>query len=182
MRDFDRHISIAEEKALLRKELIDRIKAFPNKREESEKICSIILKEDEIISQPVILAFNPLRTEPDINRILRLENVATPFVENERMYFSFSRHFSKGELGFMEPEHQKAEFERAAILVPLLGFDRSKRRLGRGKGYYDRFIRDNRDRLLTIGVAFSVSEIDRIPAEEHDVILDRIVCGEFILK
>jgi 5-formyltetrahydrofolate cyclo-ligase len=59
------------------------------------------------------------------------------------------------------------------ILVPGLGFDRSGHRLGRGKGYYDRWLAARSG--LTCGVAFDEQLLDAVPVGPHDVSLDCIV-------
>jgi 5-formyltetrahydrofolate cyclo-ligase len=64
------------------------------------------------------------------------------------------------------------------IVMPLVGFDRTGFRLGYGRGYYDGVVTGlraaGRDPKL-IGIAFSVQEVEAIPAEPHDVRLDWIV-------
>lgn len=60
------------------------------------------------------------------------------------------------------------------ILVPLLGFDEKCQRLGRGTGWYDRFLAQQ-PKATKIGVAFDRQRVDFIPAEAHDEALDIIV-------
>jgi 5-formyltetrahydrofolate cyclo-ligase len=50
-------------------------------------------------------------------------------------------------------------------------------RIGYGKGHFDRAIAALAARrpLLTVGLAFSVQEVDSVPVEPHDRRLDRIV-------
>jgi len=54
------------------------------------------------------------------------------------------------------------------VLVPGLAFDRQGNRLGRGKGYYDRFLRRLPADVLTIGLAFEGMIHERIPHDEND--------------
>jgi 5-formyltetrahydrofolate cyclo-ligase len=64
------------------------------------------------------------------------------------------------------------------ILVPGLGFDREKNRLGYGKGYYDRFfskLNKNSYFPQKIGVGFSEQFTSYIPTDAHDVPLDEII-------
>ena len=64
------------------------------------------------------------------------------------------------------------------ILVPLLAFDKNKNRLGYGKGFYDRFLNKYvkvRQKILSIGVAFSFQNHHNLPAENKDVKLDFII-------
>ena len=64
-----------------------------------------------------------------------------------------------------------------AVLLPLLAFDRSGKRLGQGGGHYDRALASSRPyrRPLRIGYGFSMQEVPRVPAAAHDVDLHVIV-------
>lgn len=72
---------------------------------------------------------------------------------------------------------------KAAILVPGLAFAKDGRRLGRGKGFYDRYLSE----LLTQNSAFAregkicgycmaAQVADNVPAEENDVLMDVVFC------
>lgn len=61
------------------------------------------------------------------------------------------------------------------ILVPGLAFDRSGRRLGRGKGYYDRLLAERRNDCLAVGVTTGQRLIDQVPTEHHDVAVEFVV-------
>jgi 5-formyltetrahydrofolate cyclo-ligase len=64
-------------------------------------------------------------------------------------------------------------------LCPLLAFDARGRRLGYGGGYYDRTIQalraDNASPPLVIGVAYCMQEVQEVPADENDALLDGIL-------
>jgi 5-formyltetrahydrofolate cyclo-ligase len=61
-----------------------------------------------------------------------------------------------------------------AVVVPMLGFDTDRQRIGYGGGYYDRFLA-TQPQTQKIGVCFEAGKVASIPAEPHDVALDRIV-------
>jgi 5,10-methenyltetrahydrofolate synthetase len=63
------------------------------------------------------------------------------------------------------------------LLVPCVGFDAARYRLGYGGGYYDRTLAHwpRAARPVTIGVAFEAGKCDALPHETHDVPLDAIV-------
>ncbi|NYT20586.1 MAG: 5-formyltetrahydrofolate cyclo-ligase [Methanomicrobiales archaeon] len=67
------------------------------------------------------------------------------------------------------------------VVVPMMAFDRRGFRLGYGAGYYDRFLSDHPG-MMKIGVAFSCLEVDRIPADEHDVRMDVIVTEDGVVE
>ena len=62
-----------------------------------------------------------------------------------------------------------------AVIVPGLCFDKSNNRLGRGVGYYDRFLSALPSKTTTIGLAFDFQITDCLPTEEHDVPLSCVI-------
>ena len=65
------------------------------------------------------------------------------------------------------------------ILVPGIVFDKNKNRIGYGGGYYDRYLQKYNDIVMkTIGLAYSLQIIDKIPAQKYDIPLDLIVTDE----
>jgi 5-formyltetrahydrofolate cyclo-ligase len=70
------------------------------------------------------------------------------------------------------------------LIVPGLAFDRSGKRLGQGKGYYDRFIArmtlssDRGNSLLRVAVGLDcqlVTSSSTIPTDEHDALMDYVI-------
>lgn len=59
------------------------------------------------------------------------------------------------------------------IIVPGLAFDRTKNRMGRGKGYYDKFL--PQIKAPKIGICFDFQLLDSLPTNEQDVKMDYIV-------
>lgn len=55
------------------------------------------------------------------------------------------------------------------VLVPGLAFDRRGGRLGRGVGFYDRFLARLPARAITVGVALDGQVVESVPTEPHDV-------------
>ncbi len=94
----------------------------------------------------------------------------------------FYRIFSKEDLvlgykGIMEPTGQTQRYvyspERAKetfLLMPGVAFDGEGNRIGYGKGFYDRYLRE-RSMLqeVAIGVGYSCQLVEQLPSEEHDV-------------
>ncbi|WP_407922196.1 5-formyltetrahydrofolate cyclo-ligase [Aureimonas psammosilenae] len=87
--------------------------------------------------------------------------------------------------GTYAPGPQEAILKPWLMLVPLAAFDRRCHRIGYGRGYYDRAIAKLRAKgltPLTIGTAFAVQEVERVPDEPHDVALDFIVTESEVLR
>ncbi len=79
--------------------------------------------------------------------------------------------------GILEPQKQNITFKPDIILVPLVAFDRNLNRIGYGKGYYDRALKQlaSNKKILTIGMAFSFQEVSIIPTYQYDYNLDCIL-------
>ncbi len=61
------------------------------------------------------------------------------------------------------------------VIVPGLAFDKKNNRLGRGKGYYDRFLINTK--AYKIGICFDFQFFDAIPAYNDDIRMDEVVFG-----
>ena len=84
-------------------------------------------------------------------------------------------------LGILEPRGGEILAPDAPdlLLVPALAFDREGFRLGRGGGYYDRFLAASRG--LTIGLAYAPFVLDRLPRQAHDLPVDAICTQEDLM-
>lgn len=65
------------------------------------------------------------------------------------------------------------------IFLPGLVFDKNGNRLGRGKGYYDKFLKNTKAKK--IGLAFDFQVIDGVPTNKHDVSVDMIVTEKEVI-
>jgi len=78
-------------------------------------------------------------------------------------------------LGVEEPQGE--EYRQIdminVILVPGVAFDRDGNRLGRGKAFYDKFLRSTH--ALKVGVCFEEQLAEKIPTDHHDLPMDKVV-------
>ena len=91
--------------------------------------------------------------------------------------FSPETPLQRGAFGVPEPGPECETVEPELLLVPLLAFDRSGRRLGYGAGHYDRTLEALRAgrRIVALGLAFAAQEVGRTPVHAHDQLLDAVV-------
>ena len=171
----------AMEKAKLRKRMLSAIKTI-DRFSESEAIQKALLSLPELDFSDTLLAYSPLPSEPAIDWKLLGKKILYPFVCDDVMCFGDGPLIASGPFGIMEPERIEAEYDKALMAVPLLGWSHDMQRLGRGGGYYDRYIAGNRDRLLTIGLSFSVSYIPDFEGEPHDASLDIIITPSAVVR
>jgi 5-formyltetrahydrofolate cyclo-ligase len=67
------------------------------------------------------------------------------------------------------------------VLVPGRAFDRAGGRLGRGGGYYDRFLAPLAGEGLLCGVCYGVQVVPCVPRGPGDVAVDRVLTDEAVL-
>ena len=63
------------------------------------------------------------------------------------------------------------------VVVPGVAFDRKNVRLGRGHGYYDRFLCCLPKNTKTLGLAFDFQVVDNLPQDSHDIPVSKIIAA-----
>ena len=64
--------------------------------------------------------------------------------------------------------------EKTVCIVPGYAFTPDGRRLGKGGGYYDRFLAKYPE-IRTLGLTYSVLLQEDIPTEPHDIVVDAVI-------
>ena len=87
-----------------------------------------------------------------------------------------TKDLKKGAYGIWEPVRRKKERPKDLdlVIVPGLGFDKRGVRLGRGEGYFDRFLKKTKC-AVKWGLAFREQIVPRIPKAPHDVVMDDVL-------
>ena len=117
------------------------------------------------------------------------KRVLLPRIEREdlRIYEikNLDRDLEKGMYSIFQPKKNRPPVENLkeieVVVVPGLAFDREKNRLGRGKGYYDRFLKRLPPDTLKIGICFSFQLLDCLPHTSDDFKLDKIITDKEII-
>ncbi len=79
--------------------------------------------------------------------------------------------------GIREPYQQQQSIpahQLDMMILPMVGFTQTGQRLGMGKACYDRSFRTKPTPFL-LGVAFAFQELEQIPVEPHDLIMNLII-------
>ena len=131
----------------------------------------------------VVALFSPLADEPQlwplIERLSARVLVVLPRVEGDVMNFFHydTEAMAVGAYGINEPQKGVPVLpcEIGAMVVPGVVFTADGMRMGRGKGYYDRYLSQNGLKALKVGVCYKEQIVDDIPAEPHDVKMDVVI-------
>ncbi|MHC4870609.1 MAG: 5-formyltetrahydrofolate cyclo-ligase [Planctomycetota bacterium] len=152
------------------------------------EICRKLTSLKEVSSAENILAYFPLTDEVDIkpflNDILKLgKNLFLPRISPGESEMSIhkvsdlSAELTEGPYSISEPaaDLQTIEPEKLdVIIVPGRAFTYSGSRIGRGKGYYDRYL-NNIKNIPLAAACYSCQVFEEIPVDEHDRDIDILV-------
>lgn len=104
----------------------------------------------------------------------------------------FENQFDRGVFGIREPKDylkklslsdiRKASYDKGCLaLVPALAFEHSGARLGRGKGFYDKFLFSLKTTgIISCGVCFNFQILDSVPTESNDFSVDYILTEKYL--
>lgn len=147
----------------------------------------VVARLAEIIHsrKPCIVAlFAPLKDEVQIAPLLKMVEceVVLPRVEGEQMeFYPYSdATLSEGSFGILEPQ-QGEPCPASAIdlmVVPGVAFTLEGERMGRGRGFYDRYLSREGFRAFCVGVCYAHQRVASLPAEPHDRRVDMLICGD----
>ena len=154
----------------------------------SLQACDRLTETDVYRAAEVIMVFLSLPTEVDTTPLVLQswrdrKRVLAPKVswEQRRMLPIEVRSLSDGleetRLGLREPA-QGVPFpldQIDVVIVPGLGFDVSGNRIGRGRGFYDRFLAQSEWHGVSCGLALEVQVVEHVPTGEQDMRIDMLV-------
>lgn len=172
-------------RASLRRQIAERDPSFAAAA--SLTLCDHLRRLPAYAACRWLLAFSPLAGEPDITPLLQValsdgHRVALPVCDPTTHTLRFYEITSLteracGHYGIAEPPTAPDRLWQptadALCLVPALGYDRLGHRLGRGGGYYDRFLPHFTG--ISCGVCLSDQLCDRIPVTPTDFVLSLVV-------
>jgi len=159
--------------------------AESERRKAAERIFSQIERSAEFARAHVVALYCALPDEPPTDGPLARwaagRRIVVPRVEGEIMrFYPYSEEsLAEGAFGIAEPTAGDAvdPAEIDLMIVPGAAFTAAGERLGRGRGYYDRYLSLPGFRAATVGVCFAHQIVGSLPAEPHDRRIDRVVAG-----
>lgn len=138
----------------------------------------------------VVLLYAADATEPDLDGLIELgagagKTVCVPRVDwaakrMEPAAVASSAELVEGRHGIRSPGPGARAVPPESVdlvVVPGVAFDRAGGRLGRGGGFYDRFLADlsSGGSMVAIGACFAAQIVDRVPLGPHDRRVDGLV-------
>ena len=148
----------------------------------SRAICERILTSPEYIGASCVFAFYPTNSEPDIRPLLEdvLRSGRTlllprcePDGHMRALQVGSLEALRPGSFGILEPPEDAPEQTPDLVIDPAAAYDAEGYRLGRGGGYYDRYL--SRFSGAVLGVSFDALIVERVPREPHDLPVAAVV-------
>ena len=177
-------------KETIRRELRQNLTAMKDgvREELSGRACELLLALGEYAQAKTIMAYIPLPDELDIEPMLRSawqdgKTVAMPRIIWEKhelkpiVTHNLDSDLIAGRHGLREPAgtEEIALGDIDLLIVPAVGFDRRGHRMGRGGGFYDRFLARPRLRAKTVGITFDQQVLEELPVLSHDQRVQMVV-------
>ena len=176
------------DKSTLRQSAFARRDAMPA-AERAAAVEAVTRRPFPVAVEPgmIVSGYSPMKSEfnpvPLMRKLsdagARLALPVTPKRGNPLIMraWAFGDELAAGVWGIREPKPESPEVFPDIMLVPLAAFDRAGHRIGYGAGYYDKTIARIRamKKVIAIGLAFAVQEIDRVPATPFDQALDLVL-------
>lgn len=168
---------IVNEKEIIRKQLLGRLLSLSLSEVErrSQNVEEKLQQLSHYIKAKCIMVYYPLKGEVNLLGILRKaldeKRVCFPRVEGNNLFpyqvKDLDNDFIFGTFGVKQPDPHKTlsvkSEELDLVIVPGIAFDRTLNRLGRGAGFYDRFLATLTSKTVTVGVAFSFQVLEALP-------------------
>ncbi len=174
----------ADIRAQIKKKLVTQQESF---LQLSQKISKEIIESPNFRAATTILAYSPLADEVDISNVTNAalsagKKVYLPKInpENNTMdFYPFSQNLTTGSYGILEPETTLKPFslsqtDNCLVLVPGRAFTKNGLRLGRGKGFYDKYFSSVPSNVHLCGVCFPFQILSEIPTTQQDVKMEKV--------
>lgn len=90
----------------------------------------------------------------------------------------------KNKMGILEPKDESLTIDKTnidLIIVPGAVFDENFSRIGYGGGYYDRFLKEIKNKKNKVALAYDFQVLDKVITEEYDIKVDIIITEKRIL-
>lgn len=191
------------DKQELRKEIRNRKRQFSQDQlgELSLSAISKLRKHPKVMAAHTLLLYYSLPDEVNTHEwidelVAEGKRVLLPVVVNDKdmviREYTGKHDLAEGSFHIMEPIGKLFPIEKypeiEVAIIPGMSFDDTGHRLGRGKGYYDRFLTKLRGmeenhcerkkadgtEVYKIGICFGFQKLQEIPFENHDILMDEV--------
>lgn len=186
---------ISEQKKILRHEINSRLATLSveDKINLSRLAIEKFLAHNVYKNSSVIMAYLSMPEEIQLQEFLSTalndgKILAVPFISGREMYAAILPSLDALEVGAYKILTVKRDVRKIldaekidCVIVPGLAFDAKGHRLGKGGGYYDKFLR-RAVNAVKVALAYDFQIVETVPIEPHDSAVDFIITPKKIFK
>ena len=170
-------------KTEIRRSILERLKKQSPKARlaKSRIIEKRLFQRKEFQRAKTVMFYMSLPEEVNTRRMIRRtlalgKRVILPRLEKKRIrpveIRSLTKDVTLARFGISEPRKNRHPVdikEIDLVVAPGVAFDAHGNRLGRGGGYYDRFLKRVKGRIPVIGLAFRLQKLHALPTSSQDI-------------
>lgn len=176
------------DKASFRKVCMKKLRTASktSKKYKEHRVIASLEKILDEINAKSILFYLPLAFEVDIRPLLnknrRIKKTYVPFmVEESFKMVTYRLPLKRGNFGVYEPKNSLLNIKNVDVaIVPVVGVDADARRVGFGKGMYDRFFSRLTKKPITIFVQLDECICEEKITDHYDVQADIYITPKYI--
>ncbi|VAX37495.1 5-formyltetrahydrofolate cyclo-ligase [hydrothermal vent metagenome] len=180
---------------LSKQELREKVKIFLKKQREKERLAKSKVIQEKLFKLPefyksaTIFFYASFGEEVETFEMMKQakvlgKKIGLPKIARNKNFFIpafveyLDHDLEDGPFGIKQPKEGCTQMSLEDIdlaVVPGVAFDKTNNRLGRGGGYYDRFLKQLPKDTPTIGLAFDFQVVDTLLQEEHDISVSCVI-------
>jgi len=174
---------MASLKSEIRRSILERLKkqSLNVRIRKSREIEKRLFQRKEFRKAKTVMFYVSLPEEVSTQRMIKRslalgKQVVVPRLEKNILrpieIRDMKKDLAPGRFGILEPKKRRRSVALRRInlvIVPGVAFDARGNRLGRGGGYYDRFLKRLSGRIPLIGLAFKLQKVTTLPTSSRDI-------------
>jgi 5-formyltetrahydrofolate cyclo-ligase len=145
-------------------------------------ITELIEANKQYHEAPIVMLYHPLWDEVDVRPLFERaladgKRVILPTVKGDDIIpveITSDTQWVVGDFDILEPVAEPYQGNIDLIVIPGIAFDLNLNRLGRGKGYYDRFLAHHPN-TYRLGVCFKFQIVPEVPTEPFDLPMHELI-------
>ncbi|MDA3885485.1 MAG: 5-formyltetrahydrofolate cyclo-ligase [Candidatus Delongbacteria bacterium] len=178
---------ISSKKKALRKEikLIKRSFSSDDRVIHSNTVMRKLEDSEEFNNSSSIFIYWAMDDEVDTREFIikwyKEKTFILPTVDGDDLIlkkFSGTDSLKSGDI-YSIPEPKGKPFENLndidLAIIPGVAFDKQNNRMGRGKAYYDKILKQMKANTHLIGICYDFQFLEKVPVEEHDIKMDKVI-------
>ncbi len=183
--------ALQKRKQALREQLLALRAAMPQRLEREEVLINRSRRWLSTMPVSRLAFYWPVRGECDLTALMgewlqadARRIAALPVIESDVLAFAAwtpTTRMTEGPYGIPTPPASAARVAPQVLLIPCVGVDRNRYRLGYGGGYYDRTLAQLSPRPVLVGICFDQGRVKSLAPQPHDIRMDLVITESGVL-